>query len=98
VVAPADPAMLADAAGHGLVVTIEDGVRVGGAGSFLVDALRSCSTDRPLVPVRALGIPRDYVAQGKPDAILAGLGLDGPGIAAFVLEALSVERRRAELP
>jgi 1-deoxy-D-xylulose-5-phosphate synthase len=97
VVSPPDPAMLADAAGHGLVVTVEDGVRVGGAGSFLVDALRSSSTDRPLVPVRTLGIPRSYVAQGKPDAILAGLGLDGPGIASSVLEALSVERRRAEL-
>ena len=97
VVSPPDPAMLADAAGHGLVVTVEDGVRVGGAGSFLVDALRLSSTDRPLVPVRTLGIPRRYLAQGKPDAILTDLGLDGPGIASSVLEALSVERRRAEL-
>jgi 1-deoxy-D-xylulose-5-phosphate synthase len=97
VVSPPDRDMLCDAAGHGLVVTVEDGVRVGGAGSFLVDALRSLSTDRPLVPVRALGIPRQYLAQGRPDAILADLGLDAAGIAASVLEALSVERRRAEL-
>ena len=41
VVSPPDPAMLADAAGHGLVVTVEDGIRVGGAGTFLVDAMRS---------------------------------------------------------
>ena len=40
VVAPPDPAMLRDAARHGLVVTVEDGIRVGGAGSFLVDAMR----------------------------------------------------------
>jgi 1-deoxy-D-xylulose-5-phosphate synthase len=97
VVSPPDPAMLADAAGHGLAVTVEDGVRVGGAGAFLVDALRSSSTDRPLIPVRTLGIPRRFVSHGKPDAILADLGLDGPGIASSVLEALSVERRRAEL-
>ncbi len=97
VVSPPDPAMLTDAAEHGLVVTIEDGVRVGGAGSFLVDALRAASTARPLVPVRTLGIPRHYMAHGKPDAILAELGLDGPGVAASVLEAMSVERRRAEL-
>jgi 1-deoxy-D-xylulose-5-phosphate synthase len=97
VVAPPDPAMLADAAGHGLVVTVEDGVRVGGAGSFLVDALRSSSTQRPFVPVRTLGIPRRYLAQGRPDAILSDLGLDGPGIASSVAEALSVERRRAAL-
>ena len=97
VVAPPDPAMLLDAAGHGLVVTVEDGVRVGGAGSFLVDAMRGCTSELPLAPVRTLGIPRVYVPQGKPDAILADLGLDGAGIAASVTEALSVERRRLEL-
>ena len=98
VVSPADPAMLADAATHGLLVTVEDGIRVGGAGSFLVDAVRSLTdTDRPMPPVRTLGVPRSYVAHGKPDAILGELGLDGPGIAASVAEALSVERRRLEL-
>ncbi|HLX88015.1 MAG TPA: 1-deoxy-D-xylulose-5-phosphate synthase [Acidimicrobiales bacterium] len=98
VVAPPDPHMLADAAGHGLIVTVEDGVRVGGAGSFLVDAVR-CMPDieRPLPPVRTLGIPRRYLAHGRPDAILSNLGLDGPGIAASVAEALSAERRRLEL-
>jgi 1-deoxy-D-xylulose-5-phosphate synthase len=97
VVAPPDPAMLLDAAGHGLVVTVEDGVRVGGAGSFLVDAMRGCTAELPLAPVRTLGIPRSYVPQGKPDAILTELGLDGAGIAASVSEALSVERHRLEL-
>jgi 1-deoxy-D-xylulose-5-phosphate synthase len=97
VVSPPDPVMLDDAAGHGLVVTVEDGVRVGGAGTFLVDAMRAASAGRPLAPVRTLGIPRAYVAHGKPDAILAELGLDGPGIASAVVEALSAERRRLEL-
>ncbi|HAM02829.1 MAG TPA: 1-deoxy-D-xylulose-5-phosphate synthase [Acidimicrobiaceae bacterium] len=96
VVSPADPEMLSDAAAHGLVVTVEDGVRAGGAGTFLVDAMRSCTTDLPLAPVRVLGIPRAYVPQGRPDAILTELGLDGPGIAASVSEALDVERRRLE--
>ncbi|MHB8592884.1 MAG: 1-deoxy-D-xylulose-5-phosphate synthase [Acidimicrobiales bacterium] len=98
VVSPADAAMLGDAAGHGLVVTVEDGVRVGGAGAFLVDAMRRLpSAERPLPPVRLLGIPRAYLPQGRPDAILAELGLDGPGIAASVGEAHSVERRRLQL-
>ena len=98
VVSPPDPQMLADAAGHGLIVTVEDGVRVGGAGSFLVDAVRRLpESDRALPPVRMLGVPRAYVAHGKPDVILGELGLDGPGIAASVAEALSVERRRLEL-
>jgi 1-deoxy-D-xylulose-5-phosphate synthase len=97
VVSPPDPEMLSDAAGHGLVVTVEDGVRVGGAGSFLVDAMRGCTAGRLPAPVRVLGIPRVYVAQGNPDAILADLGLDGPGIADSVVEALSVERQHLEL-
>ena len=93
VVAPPDPAMLDDAVLHDLVVTVEDGVRVGGAGTFLVDALRQrCNGTRPLPPVRMLGIPRAYLAQGKPDAILAELGLDGPGIATAVTDAMAAER------
>jgi 1-deoxy-D-xylulose-5-phosphate synthase len=36
---PLDPEMLADAARHRLVVSVEDGIRVGGVGSHIVDAL-----------------------------------------------------------
>ena len=97
VVSPPDEQMLADAVGHELVVTVEDGVRVGGAGTYLVDAMRSLpDTGRPLPPVRLLGIPRRFLAQGKPDAILAMLGLDGPGIAASVTEAMATERGRSK--
>ena len=39
VVSPPDPDMLADAGRHRLVVTVEDGVRHGGAGAFLVDTM-----------------------------------------------------------
>ncbi len=39
VVSPPDPDMLADAARHRLVVTAEDGMRHGGAGMFLADAM-----------------------------------------------------------
>ena len=94
VVAPPDTAMIEDAAAHKLVVTVEDGVRVGGAGTFLVDCLRShCAANSGSVPsVRVLGVPRRYLAQGKPDAILADLGLDGPGIASAVTAALADPR------
>jgi 1-deoxy-D-xylulose-5-phosphate synthase len=99
VVSPPDPAMLADAATHRLVVTAEDGIRVGGAGSFLVDAMGSLpDLDHPLPPVRTLGIPRAYIPQGRPDGILASLGLDGPGVATAVTEALATERDRLHLP
>jgi 1-deoxy-D-xylulose-5-phosphate synthase len=83
VVSPPDPAMLADAARHRLVVTAEDGLRHGGAGMFLLDALRLLLPDAtPKTSV--LGIPRSYIPQGRPDDILASLGLDGPGIARSV--------------
>ena len=45
-----------------------------------------CGTAPPVV---SLGIPRAYVALGKPDQILADLGLDAEGIAAAVHTALS---------
>jgi 1-deoxy-D-xylulose-5-phosphate synthase len=98
VIAPPDPAMLGDAVGHGLVVTVEDGVRAGGGGAFVVDAMRSLpDVDHPLPPVRILGVPRSYIAHGKPDRILEELGLDGAGIAGTVAEAWSTERERLRL-
>jgi 1-deoxy-D-xylulose-5-phosphate synthase len=86
VVSPPDPVMLADAAGHDVVVTVEDGVRFGGAGMFLGDALASWAggEGQPLPPIINLGIPRAYIAQGRPDDLLAELGLDGAGVAASV--------------
>ena len=65
---------------------------------FLLDALRSLpGIDHPVPPVRILGVPRSYVAQGKPDLILSELGLDGPGIASTVTSALAAERERLHL-
>jgi 1-deoxy-D-xylulose-5-phosphate synthase len=83
VIAPPDVAMLDDAMRHRLVVTAEDGVRHGGAGSFLLDAMaaRAQSAGLPEPARRVLGIPRQYLAQGKANDILASLGLDGAGIA-----------------
>jgi transketolase C-terminal domain/subunit len=38
----------------------------------------------PMPAVRILGIPRQFLAQGKADDILASLALDGAGIAESV--------------
>jgi 1-deoxy-D-xylulose-5-phosphate synthase len=96
IVRPLDPAMLADAARHRLVVTIEDGVREGGAGAYIAQAIADLaqSNQRPAPPVLVLGTPTAYIPHGKPAAIHAQLGLDGPGIAAATLEA----RRAANAP
>jgi 1-deoxy-D-xylulose-5-phosphate synthase len=92
VVSPPDPDMLAHAATHALVVTAEDGVRHGGAGAFLIDALSATAEaeGRPGPVTRVLGVPRQFIAQGKADDILASLGLNGAGIAESARKALRV--------
>jgi 1-deoxy-D-xylulose-5-phosphate synthase len=92
VVSEPDPAMVADAVRHDAVLTAEDGIRQGGAGMFLADAIRASCPGGAAPPVTSLGIPRAYIAQGKADDILSQLGLDGPGLALSVRSALSSVR------
>jgi 1-deoxy-D-xylulose-5-phosphate synthase len=86
VVAPLDQSMIDDAVTHRAVVTVEDGLRDGGAGAAMRDAIVAC---RAGTSVSVLGIPTRYLAQGKPDVILAELGLDAEGIAAAAQRALA---------
>jgi 1-deoxy-D-xylulose-5-phosphate synthase len=88
VVRPLDPQMIVDAGRHDLIVTIEDGIRSGGAGSFVADAVADLHETRSCPPVLVLGIPTAYIPHGSQDQILSQLGLDGPGIAAAVAKAL----------
>ena len=90
VVKPLDPAMLASAVAHRVVVTAEDGVRRGGAGSAIESALSELARNMGLaVPcVVTLGIPDAYVPQGRADALMSEMGLDGPGLAATAFAAL----------
>jgi 1-deoxy-D-xylulose-5-phosphate synthase len=76
---PLDPAMIADAASHGAVLTCEDGIRDGGIGSMIADQVHAIA---PTVPVSTLGVPTRFIPQSKPDKILTALGLDADGIAA----------------
>ncbi|MCB1249927.1 MAG: 1-deoxy-D-xylulose-5-phosphate synthase [Acidimicrobiales bacterium] len=81
-VRPLDDAMLRDAARHRCVVTVEDGLREGGIGAAVADALaeRTCAVPHP-PRVRVLGTPPAFIPHGKPDAVLAALGLGAHGIA-----------------
>ncbi|MEX0768950.1 MAG: 1-deoxy-D-xylulose-5-phosphate synthase [Microthrixaceae bacterium] len=84
VVKPLDPEMLEDAAGHRLVITIEDGLRDGGIGASVADSLSQLApTDGP--SVRVLGVPTVHLPQGNADTILSKLGLDADGIVDEVL-------------
>jgi 1-deoxy-D-xylulose-5-phosphate synthase len=91
VVSPIDPSMLELAGAHRCVVTVEDGIRVGGAGSHIAAALAESEAGRGRTspPVTILGTPKAFLAQAKPDVILTELGLDAPGIAASSVDAWS---------
>jgi 1-deoxy-D-xylulose-5-phosphate synthase len=89
VIRPADPAMLEQMVSAHLLVTAEDGLALGGAGSYLCAETESLAASRDLPGPHCvvLGVPTTYIAHGKPDAILSRLGLDGPGIASSILTA-----------
>jgi 1-deoxy-D-xylulose-5-phosphate synthase len=84
---PLDEQMLADAAAHPAVVTIEDGYREGGIGSAIADRLACHASNAPRLEV--LGVPVQFIQHGKPDAILAGFGLDAAGVSATVRDLLA---------
>ncbi|RKN38352.1 1-deoxy-D-xylulose-5-phosphate synthase [Streptomyces hoynatensis] len=77
-VKPVDPALPGLAAGHRMVVTVEDNCRAGGVGSAVAQALRDADVD---VPLRDFGIPDDFLPHGSREQVLARVGLTGPGIA-----------------
>jgi 1-deoxy-D-xylulose-5-phosphate synthase len=97
VVSHPDPAMLADAGRHAVVMTVEDGVRHGGAGMFLGDALRRTLPLGGCPPIIHKGVPRSFLAQGRPDRILARLGLDEDGMVRTVRESLAELQHPSEL-
>lgn len=75
--APLDPAMIADAARHSRVVTIEDGIRAGGIGMSIADEI---TTVDPSTVVDVLGIPTKFIPHDPKSANLHtkfGLDLDG---------------------
>ncbi len=70
------PALPGLAAGHRVVVTVEDNGRVGGVGSAVAQALRDAEVD---VPLRDFGIPQQFLAHGSRKDVLADIGLTAPG-------------------
>ena len=90
-VLPPDPAMIDDALAHERVITVEDGTRHGGAGTLMVSAVRGRAQElsRPFPTTRILGVPRAYLQHHRPDALLAELGLDAPGLAGAFERLLS---------
>jgi 1-deoxy-D-xylulose-5-phosphate synthase len=75
---PLDEALVLElAANHRLLVTLEDNVIAGGAGSAVNELLAARGID---TPVLNLGLPDAFVEQGGREELLALCGLDKDGI------------------
>jgi 1-deoxy-D-xylulose-5-phosphate synthase len=78
------------AARHDVLVTVEEGATMGGAGSAVAEALAAAGICKPLL---ILGLPDEFIDHGDPALLLTQCGLDADGI-----EASIRKRFTAELP
>ena len=86
-VKPLDEDLVRALAGkHSLLVTIEENVIMGGAGSAVLEVLEKLGCT---VPVLQLGLPDRFIDQGDPALQLASVGLDAAGIADSIRERLA---------
>ncbi len=69
--------VLAMAARHEHLVTVEDACVMGGAGSAVSEALQKANVLRSIL---SLGLPDEFVEHGDPAKLMALLGLDAAGI------------------
>jgi 1-deoxy-D-xylulose-5-phosphate synthase len=77
-VKPLDEELVAQLAGsHRLLVTVEENVVMGGAGSAVAESLQRQGLD---VPLLQLGLPDRFVEHGDTATLLARCGLDRDGI------------------
>jgi len=82
-VVPVPKSVITLAAKHRLVVTIEDGIRVGGIGTRIRQELRAAGVDTAL---NELGLPDEFLEHGSRAEILAEAGLTPQRIARDVVE------------
>ncbi|MFT4051857.1 MAG: 1-deoxy-D-xylulose-5-phosphate synthase [Microbacterium sp.] len=81
-VVPVQPSVAELAASHRLVITIEDGIRVGGIGTRVRQVLREAGVD---TAVDELGLPDEFIAHATREQILEDAGLTAAKIAQDVV-------------
>jgi 1-deoxy-D-xylulose-5-phosphate synthase len=85
-VKPLDRELVLELAGaHELLVTVEENVIAGGAGSAVLEALEAAGNR---APVLQLGLPDRFVDQGDPGIQLAHVGLNKDGILKSIRQRL----------
>ncbi len=75
---PPSPQLIELAQQHRLVVTVEDGIRIGGFGAALAQALRDADVR---TPIRDLGVASGFHPHGSRTELLADLGLTAQDVA-----------------
>jgi 1-deoxy-D-xylulose-5-phosphate synthase len=91
-VLPVAPALLDMVRSHRLVVSVEDGSRVGGVGSRIAQEARDLGISTPVID---FGVPPVFLDHGERSAILAELGLTAQDVTRRVVEELA--RREPDL-
>jgi len=81
-VKPLDEALILEMAkSHDVIITVEENVIAGGAGSAVNEFLQA---QKILMPVLNIGLPDRFVEQGSREELLALCGLDAKGILAKI--------------
>ncbi|EKF75893.1 deoxyxylulose-5-phosphate synthase [Alcanivorax hongdengensis A-11-3] len=88
-------AIMAAAAQHRLLVTVEDHQLMGGAGSAVNELLLQEGVQ---IPVLNLALPDHFIHHGKRDALLAQAGLDSASIERRIRERLDSQASLREAP
>ena len=84
---PLDEALLLQiAADHELIVTLEEGCVMGGAGSAVMESLAAHGLSKSVLQ---LGLPDEFIEHGDPAKLLALQGLDAAGIEASIRKRLA---------
>jgi 1-deoxy-D-xylulose-5-phosphate synthase len=92
---PIAPSLIDLAAKHRLVVTIEDGVRVGGVGTRLRQDMRAAGVDTAL---NEIGLPDAFLPHAERGEILAETGLTAASIVADIRDQLAGTKLPAAKP
>ena len=72
---------------HDYLVSVEEGTKMGGAGSAIAEALAELNITKPLL---ILGLPDEFIDHGDAAQLLALVGLDGAGITKSIEQHFSL--------
>ncbi|MDB6008281.1 MAG: 1-deoxy-D-xylulose-5-phosphate synthase [Gammaproteobacteria bacterium] len=85
--------VIAVAARHRAIITIEENATIGGAGSAVGELLAS---EGLLIPLLQLGIPDRFIEHGSRDSCLVAAGLDAAGLTSSIDRWWALQTRERE--